>query len=67
MPFATTWTEPKMMVLTAVRKGQMPYDITYTWTVKHSTSERIYNTKQTYRHGCQGEGRWVREGLGVWD
>ena len=30
------------------------------------------STKKTYRHrkqtyGCQGEGGWGREGLGVWD
>ena len=50
---------------------QIPYDIIYTWNLKHDTNEHIYETgrhrhrEQTCR--CQGGGGWGRDGLGVWD
>ena len=27
------------------REGQIPYDITYMWNLKHDTNEHIYETK----------------------
>ena len=45
--------------------------VTYMWNLEYDISERIYET-ETHRHGeqtcgCQREGAWGREGLGVWD
>ena len=74
MSLAATWMDLESVILSEVRKRKTnvwyhlyAYDSTYMWTLKYSTGEQIHKTKQTYRRGCQGEGRWVREGLGVWD
>ena len=45
MPFAATWMDPEIITLREVRKRQMLYDITYTWTLKYATNEPIKETK----------------------
>ena len=39
------------------------------WNLKYDINELVYKTEidseQTY--GCQAEGGWGRDGLGVWD
>ena len=42
------------------RERQIPYDITYMWTLKYNTNEHIYESEtdsQTRKHtsDCQGE------------
>ena len=48
------------------RERQIPYDITYMWTLKYNTNEPIYETEVDSRHreqtcGCQ-RGEKVSEG-----
>ena len=33
MPFAATWMDLEMIILSEVRERQIPYDITYRWTL----------------------------------
>ena len=74
MPFVATWIDIEIIILSVVkseRERQIPYDITYMWTLKYDTNELIYET-QTDSHreqsyGCQGGGGWGRDRLGVWD
>ena len=33
MPFAVTWMELETLILSEVRKRQMPQDITYIWNL----------------------------------
>ena len=53
------------------RERQTPYNTTYMWTLKYDASELIYKAEtdshREQAHGCQGEGRKGKEGLGVWD
>ena len=34
MPFAVTWMDLEIIILSDKRKRQMPYDITYVWNLK---------------------------------
>ena len=48
MPFAATWMDLEIVILSEVksdRERQIPYDITYMWTLKKGTSELIYKTE----------------------
>ena len=46
MPFAATWMDLEMIILSEVRERQMPYDITYMWNLKKNDSnEHMYKTK----------------------
>ena len=68
MPFATTWVELEIIILSEVSQREMPYDITYMWNLNYDTNELIYKAEadsQTQTHGCQGGG--MREGVGGWD
>ena len=69
MPFAATWMQLEIIILSEVSQKDVPYDITYTWNLKYDTDELIYGTKQTHRHkeqtcGCQGGEGWRRDGVG---
>ena len=44
MPFATTWIDLEMIILSEVRQRQIPYDISYMWTLKYNTNEFTYKT-----------------------
>ena len=45
MPFAATWMDLEMIILSKVRQRQMSY-ITYMWNLKqHDTNELIYKTE----------------------
>ena len=47
MPFAATWMGLEIIILSEVRQRerQIPYDITYMWTLKYDTNEPIYETE----------------------
>ena len=45
MPFAVTWMDVEIIVLSEVRQRQISHDITYMWNLKNSTSEFIYKTE----------------------
>ena len=54
MPFAATWMELEIFILSEVRKRKTNTwnDITYTWNLKYGTNEPIYKTEtdsQTWR------------------
>ena len=44
MPFAATWVDLKIIILSEVteRERQLPYDITYMQNLKYDTNEFIY-------------------------
>ena len=44
LSFVTTWMDLEDIMLSEIsQKGQIPYDFTYTWYLKHKTNEQ---TKQ---------------------
>ena len=43
MPFAATWMDLEIIILSAVR--QILYDITYMWNLKYNTNELICKTE----------------------
>ena len=45
MPFAETWVDLEVIVLSEVRKRQISYDIIYMWNIKYDTNEHIYKTE----------------------
>ena len=62
MPFAATWMQLKIIILSEVRKGQIPHSIIHTWNIKYGTNEPIYKTdtdSQTQRTDL-----WLLRGRG---
>ena len=54
MPFAATWTQLEILILSEVsqKERQVPYDSTHIWNLKHGTNEPVYKTEtdsQTWR------------------
>ena len=54
------------------RERQIPYDITYMWSLKYGTNEPVYNRNsltgiETRCEVAKGEGRNGRNGLRVYD
>ena len=47
MPFAATWMQPEIQILSEVsqREKQMPYDITCMQNLKYGTDEPVYKTE----------------------
>ena len=44
MPFASTWMELEIIILSEVKSGrerQIPYDITYVWNLKYGTGASL--------------------------
>ena len=72
MPFAATWMDLEIIILSEVnhRKRQISYGITYIWNLKNDTNELIYKTEidsQTQKINLslpKGKGRG-RDKLGV--
>ena len=61
MPFAATWMDLGIIILSGVREREISYDIIGPWNLKYNTNELIYKTEtnsqireHTYR--SQGEG-----------
>ena len=44
LPFAATWMNLEIIILSKERKRQIPYDITYMWNLKYDTNELICET-----------------------
>ena len=44
MPFAATWMDTEIIILSEVSQTekQISYDITYTWNLKYDTNEPIH-------------------------
>ena len=42
MPFAPTWLDLEIIILSEVNQRQMSYDITYMWSLKNVINELIY-------------------------
>ena len=73
MPFAATWMDLEMIILSkSNRERQISYDITYMWNLIYDTNELIYK-RETDSHTenklvvTEGERGWGRDKLGVWD
>ena len=45
MPFAATWMDLEIIILSEVSHRQISYDITYMWNLKYDTNELIYKTE----------------------
>ena len=46
MPLAATWMQLEVIILSKPeRERQIPYDITYMWTLNCKTNEHIYETE----------------------
>ena len=41
MPYAGTWMGLEIIILSEVSQRQIPYDITYMWSLKYDTNEHI--------------------------
>ena len=74
MPFATTWMDLKIIILSEVtRTRQISYDITYMWNLKNDTNELIYKTEtdsQTSKTNLwlpKGKRELRRDKLGGWE
>ena len=44
MPFAATWMDLKIIILSEVSQKQILYAITYIWNIKNDINEHIYKT-----------------------
>ena len=45
MPFAATWMELEIIILSELREKQISYDITYMWGLKCDANDLIYKSK----------------------
>ena len=45
MPFAATWMDLEIIILSEVSQRQISYDITYMWNLKYDKNELIYKTE----------------------
>ena len=65
MPFAATWMQLKILLLSEVsqKERQIPCDITYMSNLKYGTNDPIYKTETDDRHGEQTCGcQWAAVG-----
>ena len=49
MPFAATWMDLEIIILSEVSQRKIPYDITYMWSLNYDTNEPIYETETDTR------------------
>ena len=61
MPFAATWMDLGIIILSEVRERKISYDIIDMWNLKYNTNELIYTAETDsqiieHTYGCQGEG-----------
>ena len=73
MPSAASWGDLGIIALNEVRQRQIPYDITYKWSLKNDSNELIYKTE--IRHtdtenkltGTKGDSGDRKDKLEAWD
>ena len=73
MPFAATWMDIQIIILSEVGERQIGYDIPYMWNlIKNDTNELIYKTETDSQ--ISKTNLWLPMGnvgdsdkLGVWD
>ena len=63
MPFAATWMDLEIIILSKARERQIPYDTTYMWTLKYDTDEPIYESETDSQ--TQRTDLWLPRGSGV--
>ena len=69
MPFTATWMQTRDYHTKQIKsaRGQMPYDITYMWNLKHGTNECISKTdSQTWRTDLWLPSRGRGRENGIW-
>ena len=65
MPFAATWMDLEITILSEVRERQISYDITYMWDLKkNDTNELIYKTEADSQ--TQKTNLWLPKGKRGW-
>ena len=42
-PFAVAWMDLEVIIISEISQRQMPYDVTYVWTLKLGTREHTYD------------------------
>ena len=55
MPFATTWVQLEIIILSEIRKRQIPYNTTYICHLKKGKNEHIHKAEtdsQTREQTC---------------
>ena len=45
IPFAGTWMQLEILILSEVSQRKIPYDIIYTWKLNYGTNESICKTE----------------------
>ena len=60
MPFATTWMDLEIIILSKVRERQIPHDITQRWNQKYDTNVLIYKTNDSQ---TQKANLWLPKGI----
>ena len=61
MPFATTWMQLEIIILSDLSQRQKPYDITYTWNLIYDTNECIYKIQTDSQ--TQRTDLWLPRGM----
>ena len=73
MPFAATWMDLEIFILSELNQSKTnSNDIAYTYNLKYNTNELIYKTKTDHGPrkqicGYQTGQRMGRDKLGIWD
>ena len=49
MPFAATWMDLEIVILSEVSQRQISYDIAYMWDLKNGANKLIYKTNKRYK------------------
>ena len=45
LPFAATWMQPEINILSEIRNREISHDVTYTWNLEHGAYKPIYKTE----------------------